>query len=60
MKKVLTEEEIKRCPIAYQTRIAAIKADKACINESLKVNAEVEQANIHELFAFYDEAFFNG
>ena len=60
MKKAITEEELKKCSTDFQTRVDAIKADKICIDNSLKVNNEVESADIHELFAFYDQAFFGG
>ena len=51
MKKAISEEEIKKCSTGFQERIQAIKAEKVSINSSLKVNQEVEDANIHELLA---------
>ena len=51
MKKAISEEEIKKCSAGFQARIEAIKAEKVSINNSLKVNQEVENANIHELLA---------
>ena len=60
MKKALTQEEIGRCSADFKTRFETVRAEKVVVNNILKINNEVLQADIHELFAFYDEAFFGG
>ncbi len=54
MKKALTEEDVLKLPLAFQTRVETIKADKISVKSQLKLNQEVENADIHELFVFYD------
>ena len=60
MKKALTEEELQEYPLQFKTRVETIRAEKISIKNQLTLNPQVEAANIHELFSFYDEAFFGG
>ena len=43
----------------YSTQIETIKAFGAMLNNK-KINKAVIEANIHELFGFFNVAFFNG
>jgi hypothetical protein len=59
MKRALTQEEIKATSTEFQTRIETLKAEKQ-MHKKMEINKQVQQANIHELFAFYNLAFFGG
>ena len=61
MKSVLSDEELLKYPAEFQNRVAAIRANRACINAtSLEVNTEVVAMNLDELLATYDQTFFHG
>lgn len=59
MKKALTTDQIKEKGGEFQTRVETIRAVRE-VHKSMEVNTLVQKANIHELFAYYNEAFFGG
>ena len=60
MKQALTAAELAQMPLKFQTQVETIKAEKLSVQNQLKVNEAVENADIHELYVFYDDAFFGG
>lgn len=55
MKKAITKEEAKsNFASSFYTRYETLTAEKDMLKLSLTKNPEVEKANIHELFSFYD------
>ena len=61
MKKAILKSDVMTSfPKDFITRYEALTAEKGMLENTLKINKEVENANIHELFSFYDQAFFNG
>jgi len=61
MKKAITKEEAKsNYSTSFLTRFETLTAEKGMLQQTLQINKEVEKADIHSLFSFYDQAFFDG
>jgi hypothetical protein len=61
MKKAITKEEAKsNFSASFFTRYETLTAEKGMLKQTLQVNQEVENSDIHQLFSFYDQAFFDG
>jgi hypothetical protein len=61
MKKAISKEEAKtNYAASFLIRYETLTAEKGMLEQTLQINKEVEKADIHELFSFYDQAFFDG
>ena len=44
----------------FMARYDTLTAQKQMLKNTLQLNKQVDECDIHELFAFYDQAFFHG
>jgi predicted SprT family Zn-dependent metalloprotease len=59
MKSVLSPSKLSGYTREFRAKLDTLKAEK-CFLQSKTVNVEVRDANLSELFIFYDNAFFGG
>jgi hypothetical protein len=58
MKSVLSPSKLSAYPGEFRAKLETLKAEKSFL-QSKSVNVEVRDANLSELFIFYDNAFFD-
>ena len=59
MKKAISRSELNdKFSKEFITRYDTLNAEKTMLTTSLEINKQVKEANIHELFMFYDSTFF--